>query len=96
LTLCLPSLFNASAQIPADAGATQRQRGIELYRAKNFSGAATALKAAVKQNDADQQAWYYLGLTLTQQPKELKNATKAFETAIKLNPNSAAAFTGLS
>src|SRR5687768_7178086 len=78
----------------ADAG--ERQRGIELYRQKNFVAATQLLKNAVKKNQADEQAWYYLGLTLTQQPKELKSATKAFEKAIKLKPNFAAAHTGLS
>jgi len=78
----------------ADAG--ERQRGIELYRQKNFVAATQLLKNAVKENPADEQAWYYLGLTLTQQPKELKSATKAFEKAIKLKPNFAAAHTGLS
>ena len=86
----------ALAQSPPLAGAAERQRGIELYRQKNFTEAAQILKSAVKKNPADEQAWFYLGLALTQEPKELKNATKAFETAIKLNPNSAASHTGLS
>jgi TonB family protein len=86
----------ASAQSTQLADAGERQRGIELYRQKNFVEATQQLKNAVKKNQADEQAWYYLGLTLTQQPKELRSATKAFEKAIKLKPNSAAAHTGLS
>lgn len=84
------------AQTSSEPGVEERQHGIELYRQKSFAAATQLLKNAVKKNQADEQAWYYLGLALTQQPKELKSATKAFETAIKLNPTSAAAHTGLS
>lgn len=84
------------AQTSSAPGVEERQHGIELYRQKSFAAASQLLKNAVKKNQTDEQAWYYLGLALTQQVKELKGATKAFETAIKLNPNSAAAHTGLS
>lgn len=84
------------AQTSSAPGVEERQQGIELYRQKNFVAASQLLKNAVNKNQADEQAWYYLGLALTQQPKELKSATKAFEKAIKLKPNSAAAHTGLS
>lgn len=85
-----------SAQTAPVPGVVERQRGIELYRQNNFSAATQQLKNALKKNDRDDQAWYYLGLALTHQPKELKSATKAFEKAIKLKPNSAAVHTGLS
>ncbi|MGI8734624.1 MAG: TonB family protein [Pyrinomonadaceae bacterium] len=94
--LSLLTPLTSYAQSPPVTGAADRERGIELYRAKNFVEAAKVLKSAVKKYDADEQAWYYLGLALTQQPKELKDASKAFETAIKLKPNFAAAHTGLS
>lgn len=84
------------AQTPQAVGVEERERGIQLYRAKDYTESAKILKIAVKKNGTDDQAWYYLGLALTQQPKELKNATKAFETAIRLKPTSAAAHTGLS
>ena len=87
--------FSSLAQAPPTVDFEERERGIQLYRAKDYTKSAKILKIAVKKNDADDQAWYYLGLALTQQPKELKNATKAFETAIKLKPNFAAAHTGL-
>ena len=54
------------------------------------------MKASVKKNATDELAWHYLGLALAQQPKELKNASKAFETAIKLRPDFAAAHASLS
>ncbi|HET6669146.1 MAG TPA: TonB family protein [Pyrinomonadaceae bacterium] len=84
------------AQSPSVPVASARERGLELYRAKDIVAASKVLKTAVKTNPADEQAWFYLGLALTQQPKELKNASKAFETAIKLKPDFAAAHTGLS
>lgn len=76
--------------------AEERDRGIELYRQVKFAEAASLLRKAVKKNKADEQAWYYLGLSLLYQPKELKNASKAFETALKVRPNFAAAHAGLS
>ena len=89
------SLDTVQAQTKSGSAVEERQRGIELYRARNFDQAAQLLKDVVKKNDRDDEAWYYLGLALTQQPKELKDATKAFEKAIKLKSNSAAAHTGL-
>ena len=88
-----PSTKSQTATVVDSAN---RERGINLYRKKNFVEAANVLKDVVKKSGAHEEAWYYLGLALTQQPKELKNATKAFETAIKLRPNYAAAHTGLS
>ena len=67
----------ALAQSTPLDGAAERQRGIELYRQKSFAAATQLLKNAVKKNQADEQAWFYLGLALTQQPKELKSATRA-------------------
>ena len=67
------------AQTESGPGVAERQRGIELYRAKNFSEAAKLLKDVLKKNVRDDEAWYYLGLALTQQPKELKDATKALK-----------------
>lgn len=95
----LPLAFNYEqttlAQAPPGSETELRYSGIQLYRVRNFVEAAKVLKDVVKKNDSDGEAWYYVGLALTQQPKELKNATKAFETAIKLKPNSAAAHTAL-
>jgi len=46
-------------------------------------------------NKADDEAWYYLGLAFFHQPKKIKDAGKAFETAVKLRPAFAAAHVGL-
>jgi TonB family protein len=77
------------------ANAEERQHGIELYRQGKFPEASNLLLKAVKKNKADAEAWYYLGLTLLHQPKELKNASKAFETALNLRPNYGPAYAGL-
>lgn len=88
----------ASAQVTATpvANAEERQRGIELYRQEKFAEAAKLLRKALKKNHSDDEAWYYLGLALLHQPKEVKEASKALETALKLRPNFAAAHAGLS
>ena len=100
ITLVLGSLYTANsitlAQAPAAQNNGDRERGIQLYRANSFVEAAKVLKASVKKNATDELAWHYLGLALAQQPKELKNASKAFETAIKLRPDFAAAHASLS
>lgn len=72
-----------------------RLRGIELYQQKKYSEAAEVLKQAITKDKTDADAWYFLGLALITDPKGLKDASKAFETAVKLRPNFAAARTGL-
>jgi tetratricopeptide (TPR) repeat protein len=90
--------FHASAitQTAATPGAEERNRGLALYKQGNFADAAKVFRKAVEKNKPDHEGWYYLGLALLQQSKELKNATKAFETATRLSPNFAAAHAGLS
>lgn len=95
----LPTSFpnkSLSAQSASIPGAEERERGIDLYRKARFIEAGQVLKKAVDKNKADEQSWYYLGLALLQNPKEIKNASKAFETSIKLRPDFAAAHAGLS
>lgn len=72
-----------------------RLRGIELYHQKKYSEAAEVLKQAVTKDKTDADAWYFFGLALITDPKGLKDASKAFETAVKLHPSFAAAHTGL-
>src|SRR5258705_3864286 len=96
LTLCIASAsaISAFAQTgPADSS-NLRLRGIDLYHQKNYNAAADVLKQAITQDKADADAWYYLGLALITDPKSWKESSKAFETAVKLRPNFAAAHTG--
>lgn len=86
----------AVAQSAATANADERAHGLALYKQGKFADAAKVFRKAVDKNKSDDEGWYYLGLALLQQPKETKNASKAFETAIKLRPNFAAAHAGLS
>ena len=88
----------ASVQTTSMPGANveERQRAIDLYHHEKFAEAAKLLRKALKKNNSDDEGWYYLGLALLRQPKEVKEASKAFETALKLRPNSAAAHAGLS
>ena len=97
LSLIFPHVQSPSfAQTAAAAVDESRDRGIELYRQKKFKEAAKSLKKAVAKNKTDEQSWYYLGLALVQLPKEFKDSSKPFETAIKLKPDFAAAHAGLS
>lgn len=93
LELLMPSAAFAQTR-PANTS-TLRLRGIELYHQKKFSEAADVLKQAITKDKTDADAWYYFGLALIADPKGLKDASKAFETAVKLRPNFAAAHTGL-
>lgn len=82
--------ISSSAQT-ASPDNSQRLRGIELYNQHNYSEAIRSLKQAVKKDKSDADAWYYLGLALFEDPKAVKDSSKAFETATKLRPNFAAA-----
>jgi tetratricopeptide (TPR) repeat protein len=73
----------------------ERQRGIELYNQQKYVAASDILKKAVEHNKKDDEGWSYLGLALLHQPKRIKEASKAFETALKLRPNSGIAHVGL-
>src|SRR6266849_668655 len=87
-TACRPVV---SAQDESATAPGEVRHGIELYRQHKYADAANVLKRALKENKSDADAWYYLGLALIQDLKKLKDASRAFETAARLRPNSAAA-----
>lgn len=98
--LFTPRAYSTSApgavvQTTPETNAGERKRGIELYRQQKVLEASRLLQKAVKENKADDEAWYYLGLALLHQPKKAKDAAKAFETAIKLRPGFAPTHLGL-
>ncbi|HMJ09739.1 MAG TPA: TonB family protein [Pyrinomonadaceae bacterium] len=74
------------------AGATSAQRtghpGIDLYKEGKNADAVASLSSAVKQTQykSDPEIWNYLGLASVE-TGEIKNATEAFEKAIKLAPS---------
>lgn len=91
LVVAAASATLAQATPPASADLT---RAIALYQAGKYSECSKLLKHVVNKTKTDQQAWYYLGLALIRQ-QQLKDATKALETALKLQPNSARAHVAL-
>jgi len=95
LLLASALAVSAFAQTGPDDALKLRLRGTELYRQKHYSEAAEVLKQAIAKDKANADAWYYLGLAFIADPKGLKDASKAFETAVKLRPDFAAARTGL-
>jgi TonB family protein len=89
----IPFFVAAQTKVPIDS--EDQQHAKELYRQGRFADAASLLRKVVKENKSDEEGWYYLGLSLLQS-KGAKDATKAFETALKLQPNFAQARVGLS
>ena len=91
--VCASAIPTLAQTVPATTSAL-RLRGIELYNQKKYSEAADLLKQAITNDKTDADAWYFLGLALIADPQGLKDASKAFETAVKLRPNFAAARAG--
>jgi tetratricopeptide (TPR) repeat protein len=91
-SLLVESRSSIFAQQPPQAN--EKEQGIELYRKGAFSEAVGALKVAVKKQQRDSDAWYYLGLSL-HRAGEIKDARKAFEKAISLRPDFAPSYTAM-
>lgn len=85
--------LNMRAQQAAATGEQDRDRGIQLYTQGNSKEAIASLRLAIKRDKNDSRAWYYLGLALLGED-DLKNARKAFEAAVKLQPDFGFAHTG--
>ncbi len=84
--------------LPGTSAIVLRDRGVEAYRAGNFSQAIALLEAAVAQNGDDAIAYYQLGLALLavgDQEHSLDDAEMAFRTAASLQPEWAAPQQGL-
>jgi TonB family protein len=84
----------ARARQPPAQAAAERERGVELYKRGEMQGAVKALRAAVRLDKTDADAWYYLSLALNR-GGEHKEARKALENSVKLRPNFAPARAGL-
>ena len=83
-----------SAQTTPQINNEDRDRAQRLYDDRNYAAASALLEKAVKRSPHDFGSWYLLGLSQVRR-KEFKKSSKAFETALKLNANSAPAHTGL-
>jgi Flp pilus assembly protein TadD len=95
VTLLMASAAVAFGQVARVPPPPERERGIAYLQQKKYKEALDSLKLAVKKDSSDPQTWYYLGTALLQNPKTFKDATKAFETGLKLSPNSAVLRAGL-
>lgn len=85
--------FAAGARAQQEPGA-DRERAAALLKAGAHREAAEALRAAVKKDKADAEAWHMLGVSLSRS-RDAKGARKAFETALKLRPDHAPSRAGL-
>jgi Flp pilus assembly protein TadD len=74
--------------------ALEKERGIELYRNGDFNEAVKTLQKAVKKQEGDSDAWYYLGLSLNRAGK-INDAVKAFEKTISLRQDFAPAYAAM-
>jgi TonB family protein len=72
----------------------ERASAIQLYQQGNTKAAIKKLQAAAKKNKTDFELWYYLGLAYTRDG-QFKEGGKAFEAALKAQPNFANARAGL-
>lgn len=92
---CIGASAQPVAQTSVLVKDEQHQVGIELYQQGNIKAAANVFKALLKKNKADSLSSYYLGLCLAQQNKS-KEASKAFENAVRIKPDFLPALIALS
>jgi TonB family protein len=90
-------LYNADVRAQAveqsqAATVDELARGIKLYRQGDSLGAIETLRRFVKLDKENPSAWLYLGLAHNR-VGQIKEARKAFELAVKLDPNSPDAHT---
>ncbi len=82
-------LTTASVVFAADL-----QKGIELYKAKNYTEASAAFNEVIGEEPGNAEAHAYLGLSLLGE-KKTAQAQKEFEKAADLDPKSDAAKVGM-
>lgn len=91
LPSCLLPTGASAQQTPAAVDAAgERDRGLGLYERGDTKAAVKALRAAVKLDKNDGEAWHYLSLALSRDG-DTKEARKAAEKAVKLRPDFAPA-----
>jgi tetratricopeptide (TPR) repeat protein len=86
------SRHSAFAQQPPQGN--EKEQGIELYHKGALREAAVALKEAVKKQQRDYDAWYYLAFSL-HRLGEIRDARKAIEMARSLRPDFAPVYTAM-
>jgi TonB family protein len=81
-TLILIFVFSAAAFAQAQ---TARDRALELYKQKNYAGAAQALQTLTETNKKDAEIWNLLGLSYLNL-SDFKKSRKALAAAVKISP----------
>jgi TonB family protein len=81
-TLILIFVFSLTAFAQAQ---TNRDKAFELYRQKNYAGAAQALQTLAETNKKDAEIWNLLGLSYLNL-NDVKKSRKALGTAVKISP----------
>src|ERR1044071_7902237 len=84
-----PSRQDAAAQ-QAPSTDEELERARRMLAQGEAAAAASSLKPLAERRKTDADAWYYLGLAHARADKP-KDARKAFESALKLRPDSARA-----
>src|SRR5262245_52580506 len=74
------------SQTPSPTPNLELAPAIKLIRDGESHKAVDILRKAVKQNKADGEAWYYLGIAYLQL-SDLKKASEAFKNAIEVRPD---------
>lgn len=83
-----PAICNSAAQAQTSTNQTSEARasGIKLYEVSKYDQAVSVLKTAVKNDKADYQAWYFLGLAQIKLD-DYKAAGKSLQNVVKLQPD---------
>jgi tetratricopeptide (TPR) repeat protein len=85
IVVVLSSSIATGSQIPTPSS-QECDRGVELYKQKDFEGAVRTLEKVLKSQKNDITAWHYLGLSLEQSGKN-EDARKAHERAARIAEN---------
>ena len=67
---------------------------VQAYKSGDYSTAINLFKKAVKENENDQTSWYMLGSAYLKKGKN-KDALKAFERALKIDPKNESGLAGV-
>jgi TonB family protein len=85
--ILLATSTGTTAQQPSSNSSEERDHGIQLYKQGDAKGAIEVLRAVVKRDKEDADAWHYLGLALAS-VGDKSAARKAFENAANLRIDS--------
>lgn len=87
-------LSTAIAKFPTHAKFSELQ-GLAYHKAGKTSEFVSSLRATLQKNPNDANAWYNLGVMLSNEPAKYEEAKEAYNKAIALNPNMEVAYQNL-